>query len=182
MAARPFGSHPYSHLWADCLENVGDRPLTPLWASMACYKDSFTLPFLSLLQPRALPLQDTNMNINTSQVRRVSTNIGMYKCRNNSAVFSPPCLIIYRSRISALTIKCVSLFPLQIFSELRLRFAQKCMRFFYMWSVPYFCMVLTKFALCLQMSVDERKLLNEELHNLYSSPNIIRMINSRRMR
>jgi hypothetical protein len=27
-----------------------------------------------------------------------------------------------------------------------------------------------------------RKLLNEELHNLYSSPNIIRMIQSRRMR
>jgi hypothetical protein len=27
-----------------------------------------------------------------------------------------------------------------------------------------------------------RKLHNEELHNLYSSPNIIRMINSRRMR
>jgi hypothetical protein len=26
-----------------------------------------------------------------------------------------------------------------------------------------------------------RKLLNEELHNLYSSPNIIRMIKSRRM-
>jgi hypothetical protein len=29
---------------------------------------------------------------------------------------------------------------------------------------------------------DLRKLLNEELHNLYSSPNIIRMIKSRRMR
>jgi hypothetical protein len=29
---------------------------------------------------------------------------------------------------------------------------------------------------------DWRKLLNEELHNLYSSPNIIRMIKSRRMR
>jgi hypothetical protein len=27
-----------------------------------------------------------------------------------------------------------------------------------------------------------RKLHNEELHNLYSSPNIIRMINSRKMR
>jgi hypothetical protein len=27
-----------------------------------------------------------------------------------------------------------------------------------------------------------RKLLNEELHNLYSSPNMIRMIKSRRMR
>jgi hypothetical protein len=27
-----------------------------------------------------------------------------------------------------------------------------------------------------------RKLHNEELHNVYSSPNIIRMINSRRMR
>jgi hypothetical protein len=27
-----------------------------------------------------------------------------------------------------------------------------------------------------------RKLYNEELHNLYSSPNIIRMIKSRRMR
>jgi hypothetical protein len=29
---------------------------------------------------------------------------------------------------------------------------------------------------------DWRKLLNEELHNLYSSPNVIRMIKSRRMR
>jgi hypothetical protein len=29
---------------------------------------------------------------------------------------------------------------------------------------------------------DWRKLQNEELHNLYSSPNIIRMIQSRRMR
>jgi hypothetical protein len=29
---------------------------------------------------------------------------------------------------------------------------------------------------------DWRKLYNEELHNLYSSPNIIRMIKSRRMR
>jgi hypothetical protein len=29
---------------------------------------------------------------------------------------------------------------------------------------------------------DRRKLYNEELHNLYSSPNIIRMIKSRRMR
>jgi hypothetical protein len=29
---------------------------------------------------------------------------------------------------------------------------------------------------------DGRKLHNEELHNLYSSPNIIRMIKSRRMR
>jgi hypothetical protein len=29
---------------------------------------------------------------------------------------------------------------------------------------------------------DRRKLHNEELHNLYSSPNIIRMIKSRRMR
>jgi hypothetical protein len=29
---------------------------------------------------------------------------------------------------------------------------------------------------------DSRKLHNEELHNLYSSPNIIRMIKSRRMR
>jgi hypothetical protein len=32
------------------------------------------------------------------------------------------------------------------------------------------------------MSSHWRKLHNEELHNLYSSPNIIRMINSRRMR
>jgi hypothetical protein len=29
---------------------------------------------------------------------------------------------------------------------------------------------------------DWRKLHNEELHNLYSSPSIIRMMNSRRMR
>jgi hypothetical protein len=29
---------------------------------------------------------------------------------------------------------------------------------------------------------DWRKLHNEELHNLYSSPNIIRMVKSRRMR
>jgi hypothetical protein len=29
---------------------------------------------------------------------------------------------------------------------------------------------------------DWRKLLNEELHNLYSSPNIIKMMKSRRMR
>jgi hypothetical protein len=29
---------------------------------------------------------------------------------------------------------------------------------------------------------DRRKLHNEELHNLYTSPNIIRMIKSRRMR
>jgi hypothetical protein len=29
---------------------------------------------------------------------------------------------------------------------------------------------------------DRRKLHNEELHNLYSSPNIIRMIRSRRIR
>jgi hypothetical protein len=29
---------------------------------------------------------------------------------------------------------------------------------------------------------DWRKLYNEELHNLYSSPNILRMIHSRRMR
>jgi hypothetical protein len=33
-----------------------------------------------------------------------------------------------------------------------------------------------------QMRGDWRKLHNEELHNLYSSPNIIRMIKSRRMR
>jgi hypothetical protein len=32
------------------------------------------------------------------------------------------------------------------------------------------------------VTVDWRKLHNEELHNLYSSPNIIRMIKSRRMR
>jgi hypothetical protein len=32
------------------------------------------------------------------------------------------------------------------------------------------------------MTVDWRKLHNEELHNLYFSPNIIRMIKSRRMR
>jgi hypothetical protein len=37
-------------------------------------------------------------------------------------------------------------------------------------------MVLTK------VTGDWRKLHNEELHNLYSSPNIIRMIKSRRMR
>jgi hypothetical protein len=30
--------------------------------------------------------------------------------------------------------------------------------------------------------MDGRKLHNEELHNLYSSPSIIRMMNSRRMR
>jgi hypothetical protein len=34
----------------------------------------------------------------------------------------------------------------------------------------------------LETSGDWRKLHNEELHNLYSSPNIIRMIKSRRMR
>jgi hypothetical protein len=33
-----------------------------------------------------------------------------------------------------------------------------------------------------EMTGDWRKLHNEELHNFYSSPNIIRMINSRRMR
>jgi hypothetical protein len=33
-----------------------------------------------------------------------------------------------------------------------------------------------------EMNGDLRKLHNEELHNLYSSPNIIRMIKSRRMR
>jgi hypothetical protein len=33
-----------------------------------------------------------------------------------------------------------------------------------------------------ELTEDWRKLLNEELHNLYSSPNIIRMIKSRRMR
>jgi hypothetical protein len=33
-----------------------------------------------------------------------------------------------------------------------------------------------------EVTVDRRKLHNEELHNLYSSPNIIRMIKSRRMR
>jgi hypothetical protein len=32
------------------------------------------------------------------------------------------------------------------------------------------------------VTVDWRKLHNEELHNLYSSPNIIAMIKSRRMR
>jgi hypothetical protein len=32
------------------------------------------------------------------------------------------------------------------------------------------------------VTVDRRKLHNEELHNLYSSPNIIRMFKSRRMR
>jgi hypothetical protein len=32
------------------------------------------------------------------------------------------------------------------------------------------------------MTRDWRKLHNEELHNLYSSPNIIRMIKSKRMR
>jgi hypothetical protein len=31
------------------------------------------------------------------------------------------------------------------------------------------------------MTGDRRKLHNEDLHNLYSSPNIIRMIKSRRM-
>jgi hypothetical protein len=33
-----------------------------------------------------------------------------------------------------------------------------------------------------EVTVSWRKLHNEELHNLYSSPNIIRMIMSRRMR
>jgi hypothetical protein len=33
-----------------------------------------------------------------------------------------------------------------------------------------------------EMTGDWRKLHNEELHNLYSSPNIIRMIKSRRMK
>jgi hypothetical protein len=33
-----------------------------------------------------------------------------------------------------------------------------------------------------EMTGDWKKLHNEELHNLYSSPNIIRMIKSRRMR
>jgi hypothetical protein len=33
-----------------------------------------------------------------------------------------------------------------------------------------------------EVTGDLRKLHNEELHNLYSSPNIIRMIKSRRMR
>jgi hypothetical protein len=33
-----------------------------------------------------------------------------------------------------------------------------------------------------EVTEDCRKLHNEELHNLYSSPNIIRMIKSRRMR
>jgi hypothetical protein len=33
-----------------------------------------------------------------------------------------------------------------------------------------------------EVTGDWRKLHNEELHNLYSSPSIIRMINSRRMR
>jgi hypothetical protein len=33
-----------------------------------------------------------------------------------------------------------------------------------------------------EVTGDWRKLLNEELHNLYSSPNIIRMKKSRRMR
>jgi hypothetical protein len=32
------------------------------------------------------------------------------------------------------------------------------------------------------VTADWRKLHNEELHNLYSSPNIIRMLKSRRMR
>jgi hypothetical protein len=33
-----------------------------------------------------------------------------------------------------------------------------------------------------EVAVDWRKFHNEELHNLYSSPSIIRMIKSRRMR
>jgi hypothetical protein len=32
-----------------------------------------------------------------------------------------------------------------------------------------------------EVTGDWRKLHNEELHNLYSSPNVIRMINSRRI-
>jgi hypothetical protein len=32
-----------------------------------------------------------------------------------------------------------------------------------------------------EVTGEQRKLYNEELHNLYSSPDIIRMINSRRM-
>jgi hypothetical protein len=38
------------------------------------------------------------------------------------------------------------------------------------------------YIVLLKVTGDWRKLHNEELHNLYSSPNIIRMIKSRRVR